>query len=376
MIKLRSSEKRMSRRAADAAACRSLLCDGSRSFYAASMFLPQHIRRPATAMYAFCRLADDAIDLDERGDGLERMQARLDAIYDGKPMDIPADRAFTEVVRRYSIPKALPQALLEGFEWDTQGHRYPDLASLEAYGSRVAGTVGAMMTLVMGVRSPDALARACDLGVAMQLTNIARDVGEDARNGRIYLPLDWLREKGIDPDEFLANPRFTPEMGEIVQRLLKAADVLYERGAVGIHALPPSCRKGMQAAAALYSEIGREVERNGYDSISRRAVTSPVRKVLALYSMSRRWGSDDLRVIKEILSEDPLEANRFLVDAVREQEVLTREIRPQGVGMGRVEDRIMWLHNLFQRLEEQDRRSPRTARVSRTGPGGGTPVAG
>ncbi|MFP4080037.1 MAG: phytoene/squalene synthase family protein [Ectothiorhodospira sp.] len=341
-------------RTADLAACRELLCDGSRSFYAASFFLPRQIREPATAMYAFCRLADDAIDLDERGDGLERMQDRLDRIYAGVPRDFPADRAFARVVERFAIPRALPQALLEGFEWDTGGRTYPDLAALEGYGARVAGTVGAMMTLVMGVRSPDALARACDMGVAMQLTNIARDVGEDARNGRIYLPLEWMHEEGVDPEAFLAHPRFTPELGRVVQRLLKAADGLYERGAVGIQTLPPSCRPGIQAAMVLYAEIGREVERNGLDSVSRRAVVSPSRKIRALSRIMQRFSAEELQAMNRILAEEPLEANRFLVDAVREQPMEEVSVRPVSLAMGRLEHRLMWLHNLFLRLERRD----------------------
>ena len=98
------------------------------------------------------------------------------------------------------IPRALPEALLEGFAWDAAGRRYETLDEVEHYAARVAGCVGAMMTLVMGRRDPAILARACDLGVAMQLTNICRDVGEDARAGRLYLPLAWLRDNGIDPD--------------------------------------------------------------------------------------------------------------------------------------------------------------------------------
>ena len=125
-----------------------------------------------------------------------------------------------------------------------------------------------MMTLVMGQRSPEIVARACDLGVAMQLTNIARDVGEDARAGRLYLPLSWLREAGIDPEAWLAKPVFTPEIAAIVQRLLDAADVLYARATLGIANLPLACRPGIYAARALYAEIGRELERGGLDSVS------------------------------------------------------------------------------------------------------------
>lgn len=340
-------------RAKDMAECRSLLCDGSRSFYAASLFLPRQLSEPATALYAFCRLADDAIDEDPEGDGLQRMQARLDAIYAGEPENSAADRALMRVVQRFEIPRALPQALLEGFEWDTGGRMYATGEELEDYAARVAGTVGAMMTLLMGVRSPDSLARACDMGVAMQLTNIARDVGEDARRGRLYLPLNWLQEAGIDPQAFLADPVFTPELGSVVKRLLDEADRLYERGAVGIQTLPPAYRPGITAAMVLYSEIGREVERNGYDSVSSRAVVAPSRKVMALTRMMRRFNREQLRIMGRILGEAPSAANRFLVRAVQDQKPRSPSIRPTALAMGRVEHRIMWLHNLFQRLDQK-----------------------
>jgi 15-cis-phytoene synthase len=138
--------------------------------------------------------------------------------YRGTPLPLPADRAFAETVARFDIPRAIPAALLEGLAWDAESRRYATLADLHAYAARVAGTVGVMMALVMGVREPAALARACDLGAAMQLTNIARDIGEDARAGRLYLPLEWLAEAGIDADAFLADPRFTPALGGVKRR--------------------------------------------------------------------------------------------------------------------------------------------------------------
>ena len=189
------------------AACRALLKGGSRTFHAASKVLPRRVSDPAIALYAFCRLADDAVDLgDNRAAAVERLRERLDRAYRGQPMDQAADRAFADVVARFSIPRELPEALLEGLAWDAEGRRYETLPELYAYAARVAGTVGAMMTLVMGQRAPEIVARACDLGVAMQLTNIARDVGEDARAGRLYLPRSWLRDAGIDPDAWLAKP--------------------------------------------------------------------------------------------------------------------------------------------------------------------------
>jgi 15-cis-phytoene synthase len=176
--------------AADLAACRELLRQGSRTFHAASLLLPDRVRGPAASLYAFCRLADDAIDLHQgRLDALPRLLLRLTRAYAGRPLPHPVDRAFADMAAHHAVPEALPLALFEGFAWDAEGRRYQTLKDLQAYAARVAGTVGAMMAVLMGVRAPSLLARACDLGVAMQLTNIARDVGEDARAGRLYLPL-------------------------------------------------------------------------------------------------------------------------------------------------------------------------------------------
>ena len=170
----------------DLQACRRLMRGGSKSFFAASLVLPPRVRAPATALYAFCRVADDAIDLSEQpAQALDGLRQRLDAVYAGTPQAIVADRALARVVERFAIPRSLPDALLEGFAWDAEGRRYESLEAVHDYAARVAGAVGAMMALVMETREPRALARACELGVAMQLTNIARDVGEDARKGRL-----------------------------------------------------------------------------------------------------------------------------------------------------------------------------------------------
>jgi 15-cis-phytoene synthase len=161
----------------------------------------------------------------------------------------------------FDMPRALPDALLEGLAWDAMGRRYRNLADLHAYSARVASAVGVMMCVLMRVRSPDALARAADLGLAMQLTNIARDVGEDARAGRLFLPLDWLEEAGIDPERFLADPRPSAALAGVVRRLLDEADELYLRAATGVSSLPADCRLGIAAARHIYAAIGTEVAR-------------------------------------------------------------------------------------------------------------------
>jgi phytoene synthase len=231
---------------ADLEACRAALRGGSKSFDAAAKLLPQTVCKPAIALYAFCREADDAID-DGTGN-LDWLKARLSLIYEGRPLDSPADRAFARVVEAFAIPRALPDALLEGFAWDAEGRRYSDMSALRAYAVRVAGTVGAMMAVLMGIRDPDRLAAAIDLGVAMQLSNIARDVGEDARNGRLYLPLDWLAEAHIDPDGFIADPTHSVRLGGVVERLLDAADGYYRQANAGITRLAQTACVGERLA--------------------------------------------------------------------------------------------------------------------------------
>ena len=203
-----------SQEAADLAACRDLLRRGSKTFFVASLLLPRWMRERATAVYAFCRVGDDAVD--EPGGSLvalARLERRLAGIYAGRPDGDPVDRALTRVVERCDVPRELFEALLEGFRWDLHGRRYDTLPQLEAYAARVAGSVGVIMAVLMGRRDPAALARAADLGVAMQLTNVARDVGEDARRGRIYLPRAWLDEAGVDLRSLGVEPRFTAPLG-------------------------------------------------------------------------------------------------------------------------------------------------------------------
>jgi phytoene synthase len=238
-------------------------------------------------MYAFCRLADDAIDEGSNPAlGIQEFHDRLEAIYSGNPRAISADRAFAQVVHEHSIPRIFPASLLEGFRWDVEARRYETLSELESYAVRVAGTVGGMMALILGAQSRTQIARAIDLGVAMQLTNIARDVGEDARAGRLYLPLRSLREGGIDPDEWLRNPQFNPVIEQTVARLLERAQTLYRQSEAGIESLPFACRPGMRAARLLYSRIGETIIEQRLDPVGQRAVVSGAGKARAF---ARAW---------------------------------------------------------------------------------------
>lgn len=341
--------------AQDIAACRALLRQGSLTFFAASLLLPSGVREPASALYAFCRLADDVVDsADPAGssDAIAGLKARLFAVYQGRPLAITADRALAQTVAKHQIPMALLEALLEGFEWDTHGRRYDTLDDLHAYAARVAGSVGAMMALLMGVRSSEGLARACDLGVAMQLSNIARDVGEDARMGRLYLPRQWMREAGLNPDAWLARPVFSHALGSVVARLLAAADVLYQRVDTGVAHLPLGCRPGINAARFLYADIGHEVARRGLDSVSQRAVVPGLRKCWLLAR-----SAVELAPSVTTPAPDALPETQYLVDAAMHavgRTGATSDTTASALPWWDVPGRVEWVVGLFERLGQRD----------------------
>jgi phytoene synthase len=308
----------------DMAACRAMIRTGSLSFHAASRCLPGRVRDPALALYAFCRVADDEVDEgQDKASAVLRLRDRLDLIYDGRPRNAPADRAFAEVVGEFEMPRTLPEALLEGLAWDSLGRRYQTLSELYGYSARVASSVGAMMCVLMRVRSADALARACDLGLAMQLTNIARDVGEDARAGRLFLPLDWLAREGVDPEQFLAAPTATPAIRRCVAQLLDQADRLYIRAGSGVACLPRDCRAGIYAAGSIYSAIGAEIARQGHDSVSRRARTSRAQKALRLSLSTLRAGASLVLPMQATLHARPVPEVAFLVEAAAQRKRVT-----------------------------------------------------
>ena len=296
--------------------CRAMIRTGSLSFHAASRLLPAKVRDPALALYAFCRLADDEVDegADKAGAVL-RLQDRLDLAYAGRPRNAPEDRAFAAIVAACDMPRALPDALLEGLAWDAQQRRYATLSDVRAYSARVAAAVGAMMCVLMRVRCADTLARACDLGVAMQLTNIARDVGEDAREGRLYLPTDWLAEAGLTEGAFLADPQPGPAQRRMVRRLLAEADRLYRRSEAGIAGLPATARPGIWAARLIYDGIGAQVRRRGYDSITQRAHTGKLRKLGWIGQAMLLTSATFVMPRPAVMYAPPLDEVAFLVDA-------------------------------------------------------------
>jgi len=272
---------------ADLQACRAILARGSKSFAIASLLLPARVRHPAAAIYAFCRVADDAVDGE--GDApreLAALRARLDDIVADRPRADPVDRALARVIAACELPRAPFDGLLEGFAWDVEERRYDELGDLIAYAARVAGTVGVLMTLLMGSRDTRVLARACDLGVAMQLTNVARDVGEDARRGRLYLPAAWLDVDERAPTWIAREGTAPPRVRRAVERLIAEADAIYARADLGVPMLPRDCRPAIRAARLIYSDLHRSIRAQRFDTVSARAVVPRGRKIaLALRSL-------------------------------------------------------------------------------------------
>lgn len=199
----------------------------------------------------------------------------------GEPASDPVFQALQRVALRHEIPERYPLELLEGFAMDVEGRRYATAEDLFLYCYHVAGVVGLMMAHVMGTREGETLQRAADLGIALQLTNIARDVVEDAAVGRVYLPLEWLREEGIAPEQ-VALPCHRPAVARTVARLLAAADHFYASGDEGLQALPLRSAWAVAVARGVYSEIGARVRRRGERAWDERVVVPRSRKLLAV----------------------------------------------------------------------------------------------
>ena len=341
----------------DLVACTALLRQGSRSFAMASRLLPADARLAATALYAFCRVADDLIDdVAATADGIAALRHRINAIYAGQPIahasirDGAADRAFAIVVRRYAIPRALVDAMVEGFAWDAEGRRYETFEDVLDYAARVAGSVGIMMSLIMGCRDPQALARAADLGTAMQLTNITRDVAEDARNGRLYLPRDWLISEGIDPEAWLASPSFSPALARVVSRLLAEAAKAYARAEAGIRLLPADCRPAIRAARLIYGEIGVALLQRQANPMAGRIIVSTGRKlVLAARAIAPLQGE------KYAADAPALQANRFMIETVEASASLGEGLAPSITRQRRFKSRIAPVLSIIEKLERAER---------------------
>ncbi len=264
---------------------------GSKSFALAARLFPADTRESAYMLYAWCRHCDDLVDdqvlghdrshdtpsRDAARDIVERLEQQTRAALAGQPSE-PAFEALREVARRHEIPEAYPLELIAGFRMDADGRAYETIEDVLEYCYHVAGVVGVMMAMVMGVRDPAVLRRASDLGIAFQLTNIARDVVPDHAAGRVYLPRQWLDEAGLARDE-MAAPANRGRLFAVVARLLDQAEPYYASSRVGMAHLPFRAAWAVGAASAVYRDIGTLVRQRGAEAWDRRASTSPTRKL-------------------------------------------------------------------------------------------------
>lgn len=276
-----------------AAASRETIQKGSQSFAAAAALFDPQTRADAEMLYAWCRHCDDVIDGQTLGHerevlGPDEVQRRLDRLYAqtraalaGEPTDDPAFAAFREVARRRRIPERYALELIDGFAMDVAGRRYQTMEDTLDYCWHVAGVVGTMMAIVMGVKPGDlaTLRRAQDLGLAFQLTNIARDIVEDAENGRVYLPADWLADVGV-PEDAVAAPEHRAAVAGLAKRLVDAAEPYYASARWGLRALPFRSAWAVAAAGQVYREIGVKVVARGAAAWDTRTSTSKAAKVL------------------------------------------------------------------------------------------------
>jgi len=310
---------------AQATEARRILAHHSKSFALAGRLLPPGLRRDAAALYAWCRRCDDAVDdptaSDDRALALRRLRRELDDVYAGTPQEDPVLGGLQDVVRRHQLPRKFAEDLLEGMAMDVGVVRMASMDQLLLYAYRAAGTVGLMMAHLMGVRDAATLRRAADLGIAMQLTNVCRDVAEDEQRGRVYLPADLL-------DGAPVPTRAPATAARAVAAVLGCAQTFYRSGDVGLARLPFRCAVAIRAARLIYAEIGGVVARRAFDVCAGRAVVSGRRKLFLLARaaagavLALPWRRPALLPPVSLpfslpLADDPADADTIRVVAVR-----------------------------------------------------------
>jgi 15-cis-phytoene synthase len=268
--------------------CRWMITKGSKSFSLAARLFDRETRDAAFFLYGWCRYCDDQVDQAGREESSEQLEQRLKAlsestrsVFSGAVQEQAVFIAMQYIVQHYFIPAHYALELIEGMAMDVRGTRYQTFNDLSLYCYRAAGTVGLIMSHVMGLRDQHALKHAADLGIAMQLTNIARDVIEDAEMGRIYLPLNWLEDAGIAPEE-IALRKNRRNLALVTQRLLREAQQYYRSGDAGLWHLSFRSACAVSAARHVYAEIGTLLLRRGSSAWDRRTYVTGPRKICVI----------------------------------------------------------------------------------------------
>jgi phytoene synthase len=264
----------------------------SKSFATASRLFPAATRCDVMLLYTWCRHCDDLTDGQQLGRGtirtassatLAKLRADSLAALAGQPTAELPFQALADLSKRHTISRSLVEAHIRGFELDVEGWQPKTLDDTMKYCYHTAGTVGMMMASIMDVDDGPTFQRASDLGIAFQLTNIARDVREDAMAGRSYLPEEWRVEAGLDIAD-LAHSRRAEQVFPLVKRLAEEAEPYYDSAAIGIRALPRRAAWAIATARAVYRDIGHQIMRRGPDALRERVFTSKARKTWLMIS--------------------------------------------------------------------------------------------
>ena len=283
---------------------REIIAAGSKSFASAARLFNRDIREDVYLLYAWCRHCDDEIDGQSLGFGNENLsladqeqrlrciQQATAAAVNGHPATEPVFQGLQQVVERHEIPSRYPLELVEGFVMDVEKCRYSKIEDTLLYCYHVAGVVGIMMAYIMGISEKRVLKRAADLGIAFQLTNIARDVMDDASRGRVYLPEKWLADAGVPVAE-IDRQEHRNAVFRVVKKLLSVADRYYASAREGTRELPLSCAWAISAADRIYHNIGEIILSRGPRAWDGRAVAPAYIKIF--WAMSS--GFTALRVV-------------------------------------------------------------------------------
>jgi phytoene synthase len=267
-------------------AARAITKQHAKTFYFASHFLPSEKRPAAYAVYALCRISDDTVDAVSSSTAavaknLSRIQDSLNAVYDGSPLTDDLLIAFKQTVSTYAIPRLYFDELIDGMYMDLNKHTYEDFDELYRYCYKVAGVVGLIMLRIFGSNNPAAETHAVQLGVAMQLTNILRDIREDFQRGRIYLPQNELEKFGLSSDS-LSSGVVDAAFKSFMQFQISRARDYYEQSAAGISMIADSrSRFVVYAMKDLYAGILSAIEKIDYDVFRTRAHVSSAGKIAA-----------------------------------------------------------------------------------------------
>jgi phytoene synthase len=261
--------------------CQDKAAKSGSSFYYSFMFLPAERRQAITALYAFCREVDDVVDechdLSLAQTKLEWWRQEVGRVYGGTPTH-PVGHALKDVLQRFRLPQEQLLEIIDGMAMDLSQTRYLDFKGLQLYCYRVASVVGLLAAEIFGYQDRQTLKYAHDLGLAFQLTNIIRDVGEDARRGRIYLPIEDLQRFNV-PAKDLLEARYSEQFRELMAFQAERAEKFYDQAFAQLPAVDRKAQRPGLVMAAIYRTLLREIARDGFLVLDRRTSLTPLRKV-------------------------------------------------------------------------------------------------